>query len=275
MCYSRLITIMVLAIVFGRANNVSGTEEGKSTETSIGTRRTLSENLPGQVGHLFKWPDLKLIPPEKLMAGNENKHTLRARRNSIEWVKKVVDPNWLPDDPNYFNNNIIMIQNEYGPIDATHIRWNRSGYIIEVTQTMTVFAVKLTPLETATMADTTAAKKERVRRICLNIINEYVDIEVVGPVSSQIIRKNIRPVLLEASFDKASIQNFDDGVHSWCKAPDTTSQSDQADFNYWWRRINWWTDGKIVGIYTLKTEGGAWEAGYSAGMDNNWFEGPE
>ena len=66
------------------------------------------------------------------MAGNENKRTLRARRNSIEWVKKVLDPNWLPDDPNYFDNNLIMIQNEYGPIDATHIRWNRSDYILSL-----------------------------------------------------------------------------------------------------------------------------------------------
>ena len=50
---------------------------------------------------------------------------------------------------------------------------------------------------------------------------------------------------------------------------------DRRRWDFWWRRMGWWTDGRTLGLFTLKTEGVAWRADYDAtGLDRGWFSPP-
>ena len=95
----------------------------------------------------------------------------------------------------------------------------------------------------------------------------------VTPVDSEIVRKNIMPILLTSSVDKAHIYDSNDITYSTCKRLNVNDKEDKFNFHYWWRRVNWWTNGKSIGIYTLKTEGGAWHPNYESKLDEKWFSG--
>lgn len=228
---------------------------------------------PREAVELYNWPSEEIISSEKRVLADKNIDALRAYRTSIGWIQKVLSKDRLPTDPNYLKNNLIMIEDEYGLIDATHVRWENNNCKIEITQTKTVFSAKLTPLGAVTIADTSAAKKQLVRSKLLELLSEYVDIEKRGPVDSEIVRKNIMPILLKSSVDEANIYDSNNVTYSRCKKPNAEDKEDSLNFRYWWRRVNWWTNGKSIGIYTLKTEGGAWKAGYGSKLDENWFDG--
>jgi hypothetical protein len=229
--------------------------------------------LPNKVRPLFAWPSNDTISGGKRVLKCTNRHLLAAKGASLRWPQKVIRKQWLPTDANYLSNQLIMIRDEYGPIDATHIFWEKNGYRIEVAQTKTVFAAKLTPLTSTDKVHTVTARKDLAKRLCSQLLNEYADVRVVRPVNSELIRQNVMPRLLSASFERARIRSFSDGVHGQCKGPDFKDKEDYAQFNFWWRRVNWWTDGKTVGLYTLKTEGGQWAANYGSKLDHYWFEG--
>ena len=253
----------------------SSTKEAWADDPEEGLERKLSalENFPKKAEVLFSWPSETMISGTKHVTKDRNINTLRAYRTSLGWIEKVISPNWLPIDPNYLKNNLIMIEDEYGLIDATHVRWEHNGYAIEITQTQTVFAVKLTPLGTVTVADTSTAKKQLARAKCSEILAEYADVEIRKPVDSEIVKKNIKPIILKSSVDEAYIYDSNDITYSTCKKLNINDKEDKFNFDYWWRRINWWTNGKSIGIYTLKTEGGAWSPNYESKLDEKWFSG--
>jgi hypothetical protein len=148
--------------------------------------------------------------------------------------------------------------------------------MIQIGQTKTVIAIRVAPIgdEHLKVEKTTESKKNLARKICSSILNDEVEIEIIKPTSSQIIKRNIKEKLLNVSFDLAQIQELTDGIHGLNKNFDPNDISDRSEFKYWWRRLNWCTDGKFVGIYTLKTEGGAWSARYNSKLDETWFEKP-
>jgi hypothetical protein len=162
---------------------------------------------------------------------------------------------WLPEDPNYLREHVIMIRDEYGLVDALHIRWEKRDHVVEITQTMTVFAAKVTRANPGKVHDTVEAKTKSARGLCAQLLNEFAEIEAVGPANSKVAKVRVMVKLLGASFDHAKVQSFKGGIHGWCRRPDAKDKSDLADSNHWWRRVNWWTDGKSVGFYTVKTEG--------------------
>ena len=241
----------------------------ETVEAAGGPGSGIIQTLPGQVGLLFRWSGLQAIPAQRYVTGREGVDTLRARRNTVDWIMKVIHKDWLPKDPNYLEQNLIMIQNEQGPVDATHVRWLINGYTLEVSQTMTVLALKMTPMQAGVIPSVMTERRELIRQMLCEVVNADVVIEVRGPVRSETIHRNVQPELLRASFDEASVEDLADGIRSSC----SNDASNLKDFNYWWHRINWWTDASTIGIYTLKTDGGAWKAGYGSILDDTWFEG--
>jgi len=246
---------------------------GASTSEDGNTEPSVASAFPKKVYKIFEWPSTETMTGSKRVYLDKDRYIIKAKRSSLGWIRKTVKKDWLPVDPNYLSENLIMIRDEHGPVDVTHVRWEVNEVRIEVSQTMSVFALKAAPLRAPNIGDTTDAKKSFSREKCMQILNQYAEVEIVGPSVSRIEKRNVLPILLGASFERGKIQVFADGVHGTCRGPDPTDKEDIADFNHWWRRVNWWTDGKSVGMYTLKTEGGAWSANYHSKFDETWFEG--
>jgi hypothetical protein len=40
---------------------------------------------------------------------------------------------------------------------------------------------------------------------------------------------------------------------------------------YWFRKVNWWNDGKSAGFFFFKVEAGPWIPSYAGEFDRNWF----
>lgn len=249
-----------------------------SNATANTEKRTVMENLPGQVSQLFKWPDVTQIPIQKLMTGTEDKYTIRARRTSVEWIIKIIDKPWLPD-VNELDNNIIMVKDEYGSIDATHCEWEKNGFRFRITQSATVFTAHITGVNKGKLVtgETLPAKISSASTLCSQIVRNIPVIETVSengePIN--IVPDGTKNVLLASSFGQGIVRECDDGITGEAIRVNWDDIRDVRYHNYWWRKMNWFAESDNFSFYTLKTEGGAWAAAYGAfSMDDRWFEPP-
>ena len=145
MCRLKLVVVLVTVILSaGMIGSVRG-DKAQTTQAGDLKKHTVMENLPRQVGSLFKWPALDAIAPKQFMTGKENVHVLRAKRTSLRWIGKVIDAAWLPENPDELKNKLIMVKDEFGPIDVTHLEWKKNNWIIRVSQSQTVFTITLLP----------------------------------------------------------------------------------------------------------------------------------
>jgi hypothetical protein len=271
--FKLIMPMLLLTIMGGRfTTSVFAQETAVNAETE---KPRVAANLPGQVPDLFKWPDLKTIEKSKFKTGTESVHIDRAKRSSLQWVEKVISKEWLPTDPNYLSNNLTMIQNEYGPIDATHIEWKKNGYTIRVTQSLTVFTITVIPDDGKSLGNTVAETRASISQLCARIIRDIPKVESTTEDNQviNIVPGGTRKFLLEKAFKKGGVKECDDGLAGILAEPDWNKHQDIQSHNHWWGRMAWWTDRRVVGLYTLKIEDGPWEAGYSPGNDHTWFEG--
>jgi hypothetical protein len=157
---------------------------------------------------------------------------------------------------------------------VTHIRWTKKDYVIQIGQSKTAIAIKITPIRSKTLGieNTTESKRIVARTLCSRILNDEADIKTNKPPSFK-VRRNIKAKLLTVSFDDAPIEELYDGVCGVSRRLDFKDKSDRIDYNYWWRRLNWYTNGKSVGLYTIKYEGGPLEVNFYL-LDDDWFEKP-
>ncbi len=261
--------ILIIVIVIGLINPILHAKLSHDKEKSAHVLHGLG-NMPKKVAEIFKWPTEDIINKNRVLA-NKNNGAIGAHRKSVQWIQKIVSKDWLPVAPNYLKNNLILVKDEYGLIDATHVQWEKKGYVIEVTQTQTVFVTKLVPLGTVAVAKTSAAKKQMVGSKLLDLLADEVDFRVRKPKGPRKEKKEIKSILIKSCLDEAQIYDANDITYGRCKIPDFKDKEDIIRFAHWWGRVNWWTDGKVIGVYTLKIENGAWKASYVPGVDYSWF----
>lgn len=233
----------------------------------------LKDYLPLKVNLLRESLSETFLAGKSNMANADSRYIRRAKEQALEWVLKTVNRDWLPADPNILREDIIMIQNAFGPNDVTYLKWETRSEIVRVAQTKTIILIQVQPKSPEQEPKLTMeTRKLLARNVISSLFNKEVDIEVIEPTTSKIVKKTIMPELLVVSFDRANVQVYAGGIHGKCG--ELVGQN-SVDYNFWWRRIEWWTDGQNVWIYTLKTGGGAWEADYDSTLDETWFEGPK
>ena len=134
--------------------------------------KSLNEALPVRVVHLYNyWPNEVDISNPNRVSGDENRHTDWAKRSSIDWIKKVVHSEWLPNKAEYLEENLIMIRNEFGEFDITHIQWTKNEYSIKISQTAGIIMIKLLPLANTDMGKTTEEKMQFTKELSSLIFN--------------------------------------------------------------------------------------------------------
>ncbi|MBW7989881.1 MAG: hypothetical protein FVQ84_07685 [Planctomycetes bacterium] len=238
---------------------------------------------------LFQWPDQSVLDgPNRV--DSDDVQVAWPKKQCFRWIQKVLNPSWLPPK----DTKLIFIRREFDGRDVVRIAWERNGYNIQVSQTASIFTMKLSPVRNERTGISASQKFEKARQLCLQVFpekGERWDHEgnkvLVNNLSMKITSNySFRPDLFrhlkgdeavhgrpqtmkEAGVkspqnDADAIREKDPNNPNW----DTTASS----YRYWFRMINWWNDGKSVGFYFLKVEEGAWIPSYWGNIDKNFFK---
>lgn len=231
----------------------------------------LSSGLPAKAAALREWPTSerrasKAVHPELRL------ETWRARHGSITWIETIIDPQWLPPNPEeYLPAKLVLLENAYGDLDTSHVEWMTNGYLVRVTQTATVFYLALTPLPDTTAADDPAAMRRMARDLASRVITGIPEVMSIGSDEANVAPGGTRSVLLRVSFDEATVKQFADGIVGKPARPNLRDQLDRRRLDYWWGAMQWWTDGRTLGLFAPKANGGPWRANWVSKLDENWF----
>jgi len=292
------VTVMLVCIVCGTIN---------AQPVLKPSANSLNQAMPGRVVHLFSyWPDAVVLSGPNRVSGDENPWIALVKSSSVEWVRKVLNPTWLPEEKKYIEDNLIMIRNEFDEFDVTRIRWIKNGYNLEVSQTAGIIAIKLTPLKSVDMGKTADQKREFAKELSRQIVNNtgmryglrYGLDDKGKPVKTpvKVPVKDLPAKICGYSFRPELVRQFPDGIAgeattmedegiAWVSREgndvEVEYREDNPDWHksqyswaYWWRHVCWWHDGKSIGFFTLKTEDESWSANYSDNFGTRLFEGP-
>ena len=231
--------------------------------------------LPGQVAKLAFWPTTEQRFG-KVVKSNASKWAIRVSRNSIEWVRKVIDPEWLPDNPEKtLRSELVLLEKAYDGLDTSHIEWEKNGYCLRVSQTKTVFCLSIMPVHGKIVGGDMAAKRKASQGIVSKLVNDIAEVRTaIKPGGANIAIGGTKTILMRSSFEEASIKQFDHGIVARPAKIDINNELDDVRTDFWWRRMGWWTDGQTVGIFAPKAEGGAWVAHYGSELDKYWLSPP-
>ncbi len=262
--------------------------------------KTIGEAMPERIFRLYRyWPDTAAISKNQQISGKENPRIAMINKDSIEWIEKVLDPNWLPKDKKYIKDNLVIVRKEFNDVNVTCVQWDRNGYNVKVSQTASIISIKFIPLKSQSLGKTTQEKTEYAKllakqifadngirkgiRFSKNIQGETVKTPVMVPV------QNLKVKIINFSFHPELVRQFDDGVIGEAASiqdegvnlksvdgneVDYENREDNANWDmtryswgYWWRNVCWWNDGKSVGFFALKRESGPIAIDYWSKLD--------
>jgi hypothetical protein len=233
----------------------------------------IQDYLPAKVAFLKHLATAMPLPNTSRLTDPNNHSTKRAKIDSINWIMKVVDKQWLPPDPNILRESIILIQNAFGPHDVTYSQWEAHDHFVQAAQMCTILLIRVRPRSSHPALElTTKARVALARDAVTHVIKSEIDFTLNEPTGRKRIKKTIAADVRAASFGHADIRLCADGLHATC-APPRLFKAKSLFHLRWWRSMNWWADGDGVGLYFLKTEGGPWVPSYTSALDAPWFEG--
>mgnify|MGYP001600582603 CR=1 FL=1 len=248
----------------------------------------LIEILPAPVYRLIRWPDSSVLNgPNRVNA--DAAEVTWPKEQCSEWLHKVVGTSWLPPQVVEF----IFIRDEFDDHDTARIAWEGNGYVIQVSQTASVFVMKFTPLEKGNTGADFQEKMKNARLLCARVFAEKgfrwgpgvaAKVPIKG-LSEKIASYSFRPELVRYLKDdeavcgrpqtmkEAGVEPPQNDVEALRQRDPNNPNWDKtaSSYNYWFRMVNWWNDGKSIGFYFLKVEEGSWVPSYHANFDKNFF----
>jgi len=226
--------------------------------------KNVKKVIPEIIWQLSEWPDAKAIEDKAISASDEK--VLSAANQSRLWIQKVVDPALQPTKA----ESPICLRSEVDGRDVVRMQWSRTNYSIEVSQTASVFLMKVTPESGQGTGKTYVEKQKATEDIFLGIlakegrqwtdqgeevaISRFAEKVVTSSFKDGQIRKMVAKGGVEILVGLTSLQ--DGGAH-------------------WFENVSWWNDGSSVHLYFLKSEGGPWIPSYAGNIDKNWFSLPK
>jgi hypothetical protein len=217
----------------------------------------------------------------------------------------VLDPSWQPPK----NTRTYLIPHEFENRDAIRLRWLKDNYIVQVSETASIFTIKITPRDGSEMGTDSVERTAIARQLCLDVFaKEGIRHTLQGePVKIPDLNQKI----VSLSFDPMSIKSLDAGASSWgqpkghpryyteidADPAETVEKKSRDDdpanpdwmntdqaWKYWFHLVFWANDGKSVAFYLSKQSGGGptfdytamryHDASlffYSAAHDEEWF----
>ncbi len=265
-----------------------GAQEHKPESVKIGPA-SLAECIPVPVSRLLEWPGSSVLAGPNLVDQNSVEATWPKEQCS-DWLQKVVAPDWLPPA----SAKPVLIRAEFEGRDTVRMAWERNGYSIQVSQTASIFAMKLTPTERKDMGTDFSGKTQNARSLCVQVFAKKGFRWGVSP-GSRVPIDDLSQKIAAYSFQPGLTRDLPN-AHAACGRPQTiheagaTRPQNETEalrerdpgnqewdktavaFRYWFRMISWYNDGKSVGFYFLKVEEGAWEPSYNPNIDKGFFK---
>jgi hypothetical protein len=225
---------------------------------------------------LFRFPDPKDLADAKSRGTGKLEGMPSDACRS--WLQHCVSEDWRPEgEPDF-----VFIPDEYQEIDCVRLSWERNGCNLEFSQTRTVAAIKITPLNEL---GTGSEFEDRVR-----FASKYS--RELFPDTGTVFRLNIRgqvwvpvekmrEVIIENSLGVETARELQlDKIVIGLPRPKRPADVEGNDLAnsaetlfYWFRNVSWWNDGKSVGYYFPKVEGAeSWTPDYGGKLDLKWFQ---
>ena len=179
--------------------------------------------LPKQTIAYYNWPTKERIKNELVTEGNA---VNQAKASAVEWIKKVLQDKWIPQD---INDHLIALNDYTKGHDEIRARYMIDDYAIQIIQdTARIFVLlqKIDPNSTAV--------EEKTKRIQLaaDVIRTFLkEHKKIVKISCQNEGTQLRYGLLEGRPGSVEIEEM--GI-------------------YWWGRTYWKTDGQTVILTMLK-----------------------
>ena len=231
--------------------------------------------LPGQVAELASWPTAER-QMGKVVQSEASYWTRWANRSSIAWIQKIIDPQWLPDNPEKtLGSKIVLLEKAYDGLDTSHVEWEKNGYRFRASQTKTVFYLSVTPTQGAIVEGDIAANRKAIHELAFKLFNDVAEVKAaIKPGGANIAVGGTKSILMRSSFEATNVKQFDNGIVAQPMGIDPKDKLDCVRTDFWWRRMGWWTNGQTLGLFTLKAEGGSWQADYGCELDKCWHSEP-
>lgn len=232
-------------------------ESRRSPSNEPATRDSASERVfPTLIRKMLQWPDEQAITARF----TPTKKPFWPLDNTLEWVNKVIVPDWLPQRD--LRADVILIRKEYGPLSASHVRWHKNGYEVQVTQTRGIIVIKLTPLTPQVNRQTRESMLDYARSVAQQVFPDAYVVPAWVAQNNQM--KDIHKTILDYSFTSAWIREVPGGLAAAPWHQDTklegrlTKDPVQPPVRMWYSYIGWYTDGSTVAYWTFKMEGDSW-----------------
>lgn len=233
-------------------------------ESSVGMPDKLLDKyaFPKLVQAMLKWPDKETLESKQRVRPEEGSR-FRPLNHSLDWINRLLDPNWLP--PTSVRDEMIFIRQEYGKLSASHVRWQKKGYTIQVTQSRAIIAIKLKPISLRPRPTTQTELETYARDVCMDLFTDAFqsNIQLNPQMTDERLRiKDIRSKIAEHSFECGLKRPVAGGLAgtAWKREffPPEAKAPSQPSSLMWWHYLGWYTNGETVAFWTFKVEGDSW-----------------
>ena len=254
--------IGAVTVMFGSRSALHGQHEPHAE-----IAKDVMSALPERVALLASWPTAKQ-QVGKVVQTDASYDTRDARRNSISWIQEIIDPRWLPDNPEKsLGAKLTLLEKAYDRLDTSHVQWEKNGHHLRVSQTSAIFYLSVTSAHGKIAEGDAIAKRVAIRTLVSKLVKNVAEIYGSGNEGPG----RTGSVLMECSFDRGKVLQFADGMVSLPARIDFENKLDRQRWNCWWRKTFWWTNGDTLGLCTVKSSGGAWVPTYNGKTDEEWF----
>lgn len=252
--------------------------------------KKIDDNAPGEVLKLSRWPDQSVLSGASRLSG-DSPEVVFAKNQTNSWSERVLAPTWLPPE----GTQVYFLQNEFDGRDVVRMKWQCNNYEVVMSQTASIFLIKLTPLNSCGTGVDGAAKLAFARDLVLKVFKETgrrwstdstgagVEVPVPDlakkitsysfvPGTARSLEENGVVVGRPKTMEEEGVQKpaTDEDQANERKANNPNWEKSSLSWRYWFRQIHWWNDGHSVTIYFLKVEEGAWLPTFG---DNNIDKG--
>jgi hypothetical protein len=231
--------------------------------------------LPWKVVNLMSWPTPEQRA-KKTVGHDASEESRGAIIDSNAWIRTIIRQTWLPKKPeDVLGSKLLLVKDAFAGLDASYVEWERNGYRFRVSQTRTVIYIAITAKKGSIAEDNIRAMRKASRELAADIIKDIPEAMIPNGVSDlNVAPQGTKAVLLRRCFDDALVEQLKDGIVARPARIDPRIHMDSHRQFFWWGIMCWWTDGRTLGLFTVKARFSQWAANFKADvLDRHWLSG--
>ncbi len=196
---------------------------------------------------------------------------------SKQWIENVFYSGILPK----YTVEYLCIENWNGERDLIRTKWRSEKYLFEVTQTVSVFNVKVTPHAGFENGQSIEQKVDQAKQVCYDIFNKSLDKKKYtnGFEFSSKPPDRVAEYMVNTLFLKDDFQIFDniktnEIIAGHLISPEPVGSTSTYQYA-WYDVVSWWHNGESVTFYFQKPVIGRSQSLFnelfSSRRDAKWF----